>query len=410
MRFFAIAILMIAFLASMIENSVGQQPGQRGARAVIPVGKSSADGSVFENAVSALKKNFVHREFRDEKLPAIVKRYRDRAERAVTLKEQRQVVHDMLSEIPASHMGVLSKSTFDHLIGELMNKRQPTFGFELKELDGKHFSHGVLEGGPADKAGLRRGDRILLIDDTNVDSNTRLDWRSDDSFMVDPPIRMLGCQDGDTIKLLVERTWGKTIEISITAKLYSAFEAAKASSKIIEFEGKKFGYIHFWFIHVSGVDALLKENLEFDFANCDGLILDLRGRGGSAGAIQSIYDVLSGKSSDWDKPVVALFNHGSRSAKEVMSYELSKQKIALTVGERTAGAVIPATFVDLGSNTMLMYPTFNFGKYTSIIEGKGVAPDVYVKEAGPYSAGADPLVETGLRELHRLSKEAKVKL
>ncbi len=397
MRLFKIAAISFTILATTA-FAVAQQDDQNSTSDQSAGEASSNEASLFDNAAAALRERFVYQQFREEKLPGIIERHRDRAKSAKTLAEQRQVVHDLLSEIPASHMGVLSKSTFRHLMGELFSKTQPTFGFELMELDGKHFAHSVLEGGPAAEAGLRRGDRIMLIDGLRLESNDRLDWRSDDSFLVDPPIRRLKCQEGDSIKLLVEREWGDTFEIELSAENYSAFMAARASAKTITIEGKKIGYIHFWFIHLTGVAELLKEKLEGEFADCDALIIDLRGRGGSGGALQGIYDVLSGKNSDWNRPVIALVNRRSRSAKEVMAYEMKRQEIALIVGERTAGAVIPASFAEIGDETMLMFPAIQFGNYTSLLEGKGVEPDLFVMEAGPYSAGADPLLETGLLE------------
>ncbi len=85
-------------------------------------------------------------------------------------------------------------------------------------------------------------------------------------------------------------------------------------------------------------------------------------------------------------------------AKEVIAYEMKARNIALVVGEGTAGAVIPASFTDVGFDTMLMYPTFRMGKYTDAIEGIGVEPDVLVKDAGPYSHGADPLLEAAIEQ------------
>ena len=42
------------------------------------------------------------------------------------------------------------------------------------------------------------------------------------------------------------------------------------------------------------------------FADCDGLILDMRGRGGSATAVKMLTNVLSGENSIWNKPMVVL--------------------------------------------------------------------------------------------------------
>jgi carboxyl-terminal processing protease len=102
------------------------------------------------------------------------------------------------------------------------------------------------------------------------------------------------------------------------------------------------------------------------------------------------------------KPVVALIDRQSRSAKDVLAYELKKTGIARLVGEPTAGAVIPASFADVGYDTILMFPSFKLPRYTDLLESKPTTPDVYVERAGPLSAGADPILEAGLTEIVKL--------
>ncbi len=80
-----------------------------------------------------------------------------------------------------------------------MNRDAPTFGFTLIEYDGKHYAHDVLEGGPAAQAGLLRGDRIVSIDGAETGESPRLDWRTDDAFLPDPPMRFClgGCPSNE---------------------------------------------------------------------------------------------------------------------------------------------------------------------------------------------------------------------
>lgn len=191
-------------------------------------------------------------------------------------------------------------------------------------------------------------------------------------------------------------------DIEIAARPYSANEAARASARVIEQDGRRLGYIHFWYIHLKGVASLLKEKLEGDFAECDALVLDLRGRGGSGGAIPSLLGVLSGRDSTWDKPLVALIDHHSRSAKDVIAYEIRRREIGLLVGETTAGAVMPASFEEVGHDRLLMFPRMQLGRHTARLEGIGVEPHVVVREAPPNRAG-DPILEAGLREAAKLA-------
>ena len=49
---------------------------------------------------------------------------------------------------------------------------------------------------------------------------------------------------------------------------------------MIKVDGRNIGYVHFWFIHTTGVLELLRDLFDGSFAAAEGLLLDLRGRGG----------------------------------------------------------------------------------------------------------------------------------
>jgi C-terminal processing protease CtpA/Prc len=83
----------------------------------------------------------------------------------------------------------------------------------------------------------------------------------------------------------------------------------------------------------------------------------------------------------------------------VFAWEFKERDIGKVVGEKTAGAVIPATFVPVGEDMVLMFPSFRLPKYTNILEGIGVTPDVAVRDDIPYAQGADPILEAGIKTL-----------
>jgi len=374
-----------------------------GLLSLMPFVAAEADEqTLFENVANALSERYYDQQFRQNELPRLVELYRDRAARAVGFEEHREVVHEFLTNIPATHLALISAASREGMMSELAGRSAPSFGFELIEVDGKHYAFNVLEDGPAALAGLRRGDRIVTVDGELVSGSPRLDWRTDDAFLPDDPVRALQGKLDDRVALRIERTPGKYLDIKVSCEPYSAWEAAQASARIVERAGKRIGVIHFWLIHMTGPDALLKEKLDGDFASCDALVLDLRGRGGSGTMVERMLNVLEGRTSAWQKPVVALINRHSRSAKEVIAYEFRRRDLGSLVGERTAGAVIPASMADVGHGMHLMFPTFTLPKHTEVLEFKGVEPDVLVAEVGPYSAGADPIFEAGIDEAVRL--------
>lgn len=355
-------------------------------------------GDLFDRVVDALEDSYYDRTFRERKLPALAERHAPAARGARTLAQECEVVRELLAEIPVSHLALYSAATHRTLMDALAGRRRPTLGMQLVELEGGFFAHAVLEGGPAERAGVRAGDRVLRIDGIATGESARIDWRSDDAHLPDPPVYQILCEQGERIALELEPEPGTRHRAEVEVESYSALDAARASVRVIRRGEHRFGYVHFWYMHFRGMPELLRRAVEEDFAGCDGLVLDIRGRGGSAEAVQELVQELR---RSWDAPVVALIDAGTRSAKEMLAFTLQDEGLALLVGERTAGAVVPATFHDVGHGAVLMFPAFSLGQWTKRIEGIGVEPDVYVEAAGAYANGRDPILERGVLELEQ---------
>jgi carboxyl-terminal processing protease len=367
-------------------------------------GIRETEGTLFENVVKVLTERYVDRKFREEQLPALVERYRERAAESIALADQRQVVHELLEHIPASHLGLLSKATHRMLFADLLRVAQPNFGFQLVAFDGGYYAGMLLENGPAVRSGLLAGDRIITVDGVAVQQSPRFDWRSDDAHFGDerdPAIHQLLAAAGDRIEMRVERRPGEFVNVSIGAEEYSAFDAARASARVIRSGGRSFGYLHFWYVHLTGVPDLLTEKIEGEFSGTDGLIIDLRGRGGSAGEVTRIVKLVREFMSRTGRPVVALVDRQSRSGKDILAYEFREMGVRL-VGEPSAGAVIPAMFADVGHDSILMFPAMRLQNYTDKLEFNPVQPHVAVERPGLFAAGRDAILEAGIQEALRL--------
>ena len=364
-------------------------------------------GSLFDNVASVLLKKYYDERFRSNDLPKLISQFAERAKQTKELRDQRGLVEEFLSHIPASHLGLLSKQTHHLIALDLEGQLYPTFGFQLMNLKGKFYAAFILEGGPGERAGLLNWDRVVSVDGQPVERSPRLDWRSDDAYIQDdrdPPVHYLSAAKDDTIQIKIERSKNKFVTLTVRADDYSAFAAAKASAHIFQRERRNLAYLHIWYVHLTGVPELLNQKIEGEFKDCDALVLDLRGRGGNGAAIPRIVDILRKNSETKRRPIVALFDRQSRSAKDVIAYELKRTGIARLVGEPTAGAVIPASFADVGYDTILMFPSFKLPRYTDLLELKPVQPDVYVERPGPLSAGVDTILEAGLAEALKIVK------
>lgn len=370
-------------------------------------------GDLFEAVVATLAGHYYDQRFREQELPGLAEAFREQAQAATSLKEEREAVHSLLRRVPASHLGLFSHYGRDLVLNELFGRKAPTLGMQLLRQGAAYFASLLLEGGSADRAGVKSWDRVLRIDGEPAESSPRLDWRTDDAYLDDdrdPPMHALIVQAGETVTLTLERRPGEVLEVRVPVTEDSAFDAAKRSVRVIERDGRRFGLLHFWYLHMTGVPELLREAVSGAFADCDALILDLRGRGGNAAVVPQVMRLLSGPEAVWNRPVVALIDRQSRSGKDALAYELKTSGRARLVGEPTAGAVVPASLAEVGPDTVLMFPSFTVPKYTELLELKPTPPDVAVERAGPYSAGADPILEAGIREALALSPEEKVAL
>lgn len=401
------AALCLPIVAQQAVTGSQAQPAAAPHNTTLALGENK--GTLFDNVVAQLQKRYHDERFRKEELPKLAARYGERARRAKTLDEQRRVIHEMLSHIPASHLGLLSKQTHRYVMDDLQGRAYPTFGFQLTEIKGKFYAVWLWEGGPAARAGLLTWDRVVTIDGVPVEKSPRLDWRSDDAYIKDdrdPPMHYVSAAKGEQVRLQIERSRNKFLDLTVAAEDYSALAAAKASPQIHQVGGRRIGYLHFWYVHMLGVPEWIKATLEGELRDCDAVVIDLRGRGGNGLAIGKIIDVLRADREARKRPLVALVDRQSRSAKDVLAYEFKQTGVARLVGEASAGAVIPATFAEVGFDTVLMFPTYKMQKYTDLLEFKPVEPDVYAERAAPLSAGKDPILEAGLAEALKLLQTA----
>ena len=299
------AILVVAFVlacAGSAPSHAQSAAPQAGSRALeTNFIDHVTDGTLFDNVVAVMSRRYYDAAFRKNEMPALVAQYRPRAAAAVTLDEQRRVTFDFLSHIPASHLGLLSVATHQSMMRDLESVSYPMLGFQLLDIDDASYATWVLEGGPAARAGLLPWDRVVSIDGTPPSVSPLVEWRSDDAFIEDlrdPPMHIVDPPSAKTVRLRVERRPNEFHDLVVDTATYSVVDADAASVRVIERGTHHVGYVHLWNVPLSGAPDLLTRALKTTFKDCDAVIIDLRGRGGSGSEVPKIVAVPEERSGE----------------------------------------------------------------------------------------------------------------
>ena len=425
-------------------------------RAPVELARAEATGTVeirklFDAVVETIDKRF----FDTKRLEEIDWKGRVQAAwpevaRAKTAAEAVPRLNALLAELKTSHTQVFTADEPEYYIladvfgaGDVAAEfwASPVvvagIGIYTAKFDGRDHVTAVLEGSPADKAGLRVGDEVVAVDGAS--------YAAVGSFR-----GKAGRAAAMTIRKRVD---GPASEVAVPVVLMQptqAFErATAASARVFERGAKKIGYVHIWQMRneqalatalacIDGARQPAERQRERVPASCayanraaadgsrrpesnerlpalDALIVDDRVKvGGSPSVGTQFLNVLSGErggayrangrnGKNNDPPAASfrgrsalLINGGTRSAAEMFAHGYAVEKLGPLIGARTAGAVSAAQVQRLPGG-LLMYVAVSGITIEGVrLEGVGVAPTMPVERPIPYSDGADPVLEAAL--------------
>lgn len=251
---------------------------------------------------------------------------------------------------------------------------------------------GVVKGGPAEKAGIKKGDIIVEVDGENIQGK-------DSSYAVS---KMKG-KKGTNVSISVMRKGNKkTITFNIKREV---IHDNTVSYKMLD---NNIGYIS-----VSAFETVTKKQFKsavdcLEKKNEKGLIIDLRDNGG--GLLDTALDMLdqilpkklvvytkdkNGVAEEYytkdDKeikiPIVILVNGNSASASEVFCGALRDYGKAKLLGTKTFGKGIVQSSFAFRDGTGLKFTTSKYYTPKGInIHGTGFEPDIKVKSNGKMTA------------------------
>ena len=244
---------------------------------------------------------------------------------------------------------------------------------------------------PAEKAGIKAGDYIVRINETQVQGKSLME-----------AVKLMRGPVGSSIELTIRR---KGVKQPLTYKIKrQIIEVTSVDAKIL---GKKnnIGYVKLKSFNENSDKQFIKTIKKFEIENkLIGYIIDLRNNpGGLLAQAITITDfflnegeIVSTKgrkvtetrkffARNGDgikgKPVIVLINNGSASASEIFAGALKDHKRAIILGERSYGKGSVQSVIPLrnGGGIRLTISKYYLPSGKSISE-VGVSPDIIVKE------------------------------
>lgn len=362
---------------------------------------------------------------------------RPQAERARDNAQLRPLLLQMVGRLGKSHYSIFPAQQAENLDGG----GQGDVGFDVRYLEKKILVSAVDSTGPAARAGVKPGWELRQVGPRTIEQilerTQRVNGHYAESIKAALVARaaLTGPEDS-TVVLHFRDGRGRAVEVSVKRRsppgqvvrlmqlppMYTQF-----ASREIPQAGGKVGLL--WF-NVWMVPAMLRFDTAMDKLRMSrGLIIDLRGNPGGAGAMSmgvaghvldtaQVFGSMNMRSTrmqfkanprrvttqgervkPFGGPVAVLIDELSGSTSEVFAGGLQSIGRVRVFGTRSMGAVLPAATSKLPNGDVLYHAIADFVTPDgTLLEGRGVIPDeqIEVKRAD-LLAGRDPVLEAALR-------------
>jgi len=263
-------------------------------------------------------------------------------------------------------------------------------GIEITIKDGLLTIITPIEDTPAQKAGLKPGDRIVKIDDVLTRDMTLSDAVKKMRGKVGQAVNLTILRDSEK-KLLEFKIIRDIIKIK-DLKHVRILEDRIGYIRLIEFRENSMQELN------NALETLSKQGMNaliIDLRNNPGGLLDVavkitgkflppnkmiaytKGRQKS----QNLEFLSDAKNTNLDLPLVILINEGSASGSEIVAGALQDYKRAIIIGTKSFGKGSVQTVIPLSDGSALRLTTSHyFTPSGKIINGKGITPDILVDE------------------------------
>ncbi len=362
--------------------------------------------------------------------------YLPKVKRAKSDQDFHNVLRQMLGELKLSHFNIFPPPP---AIGT-ENDVNASIGVELKWIGSAPVVFRVEPGSPAAAAGIKPGFVLSRVDGKPVSETLKPIQDSLAKRQVTEMMRrvylernaeaVIGGKPDTKVALEFLDGEDRPVAVDLSRIKYTG-EMSQALGNFpkqrVIFESRllpeNIGYIRFnmWVIpQAAKIRAAIRE-----FANADGIIIDLRGNpGGVGGMAGGVAGLLSDKQislgtmasrsgsmallgypqpEPFMKKVVVLTDHGSASTSEMFAAGIQENARGKLIGETSAGAILLSVFDPLPTGYIFQYAISDYKSPKNIlIEGRGVKPDREVAlTRESLLAGRDLQLDAGIAEIRK---------
>ncbi|MBN8659572.1 MAG: PDZ domain-containing protein [Candidatus Obscuribacter phosphatis] len=304
-----------------------------------------------------VREKFVFKSLIEERWLPFAKTMKLEAQRACGMRDISKIINHSLERLKTSHCRFLTEDDeafyFLRSLFQLVDKDSQTYfcGFATGGYGRPYGTVSyVLNGGPAERAGLSAGDQIL-----SVDGQTSWTYKN------------LVNRTGHAILVRIKRnSLEKTLPIlPLKTDLYELYLQALENSFRIHERLAGGRIVKIGYVHIFAGGSASKERLEDLLMNneLDALVLDLRQGYGGANTTdldcvfrnKEYHPDLEYRGRDgqakkrsfcFNKPIVTLIDSETTSGKELLAHVLKNSKRSFLVGEKTAGAAVAGRLFD----------------------------------------------------------------
>jgi len=300
----------------------------------------------------------------------------------------RAAIKGMLTLLDDRHAEYFSVEDYQKII-ESYNGTMSGIGvIVMQDDDGSVIVVKPLPDTPADRAGIKEGDRIIEVNGTDIKD-----------MVLENIVAMIKGEEGTTVDLTFYRPdEDRTFDVTLTR---ANFYVPNLFTEMIE---DNIGYIQYIGFQNGGADLLDSEIEKLIEQGAEAIIFDLRNNLG--GTLDDAVDVgdlfmdegvivtVRGRTDDKERvdeyfakegkytdiPLIVLINGFSASASELVAGALKDNGRALLIGEKSFGKGTVQVIHDLSDGSGLKFTTAKYYLPSGVsIDGVGIIPDIEIE-------------------------------